>query len=88
MAQLPNKIGSGGNAADRAREQLMQSRTSGQPRLTPPGQNNNAMFRAIQKSSEYKQSGRGDFTVPAENNAAARARNKTMEDKQRRMMGG
>lgn len=88
MGQIPNKIQSGGNASEIARERLMQARTSGQPRLTPPGQNNDAMIRARQKSMEYKQSGAGDFTVAPDKNAAAKAREKTAEGKQRRMMGG
>lgn len=88
MGQIPNKIQSGGNASEIAREKLMQARTSGQPRLTPPGQDNDAMIKARQKSMQYKQSGAGDFTVAPENNAAARAREKTAEGKQRRMMGG
>jgi hypothetical protein len=40
MAQVPNKIQSGGNAAERARE----SRGS---RLTPPPEQNNARAKSI-----------------------------------------
>jgi hypothetical protein len=81
MAQVPNKIQSGGNAAERARE----SRGS---RLTPPPEENNARAKSIRNRVDYKQSGKGDFVVPEENNAYVRAKQKSMEDKQKRMMGG
>ena len=82
MAQVPNKIQSGGNAAERARE------SRGSRSLTPPSPESDARARAIQKRVDYKQSGKGDFVVPEQNNAYVRAIQKTLENKQRRMSGG